>query len=523
MANTISPNMSLIIPGVGSEQGPTYAFDVNNSLNLIDQHDHSTGKGVQITPAGININDTLNFNGNLATNIAGLLLNNEASANTTLGSISVAPGSGTGIGDLYFTDYAGNTIQMTKSGAINVVASSIPGESYNSGTFIWTQTQSSLPTTPANFDIGSITLRPNVAATTFGTTLVPPSTGNFTINLPVPVTEGLAGVPNFVTMDQSGQQADTYFLDNVTLNTSGNAVQVKPGGIGLTQLNSSVAPAFLAAATTWNSQIFTSSGTFTVPAGVNQLFIVGTGGGGGGGSGGAISDNINSSTASGGTGGQGVVPQLVTLSVTPASMLTISVGGGGAGGAGVTSTNQVNAPTGHAGNPGATSAVAGAGIALVFSGGLGGGGGTAAPGSATTNAPPNPGSYSPTGSSTSGGTGATAVDSVLPSQAGSGGINTYLDTIALGGTGSVLLSGGHFSTASGGGGGGAGLGAGGTGGNGSDNATPAPSGGNGTSGGGGGGGGGVANVAQGAGGTVTSGAGGTGGSGNIAIYWLGNA
>jgi hypothetical protein len=240
MASTISPNMSLIVPTVGQELGPQYAFDINADLSLMDSHDHSPGKGVQITPAGININSALSFNNNPATSLSAVTFTSQASPNTALGTLSVAPGSGTGIGDLYYTDFAGNTIQITKSGQVNVVASSIPGESYSAGTFIWTQTQSSLPTTPANFDIGSIIIRPNIAGTVAGIQLVPPTNSSVAqITLPQPASAGSAAMPNFVTMNSSGVQLDTYNIDNVTLNVSGTNVQVKPGGITTTQISSS--------------------------------------------------------------------------------------------------------------------------------------------------------------------------------------------------------------------------------------------------------------------------------------------
>ena len=51
--------------------------------------------------------------------------------------------------------------------------------------FTFEQAQDMLPTTPANFDIGSITLRPNVALTTNGVVLAPPSaiSSQYQINL----------------------------------------------------------------------------------------------------------------------------------------------------------------------------------------------------------------------------------------------------------------------------------------------------------------------------------------------------
>ena len=196
--------MNLPIPSVGSESGPQYAFDVNNSLTLIDQHDHSPGKGVQITPTGMNINSALSFNNNSATNVSAVIFQQQLSANSTLLALSSAPGSGSGTSDLFYTDGNGVQIQITKSGVVNASAASIPGESYNSGTFIWTQTQSSLPTTPANFDIGSITLRPNVAATTFGVKVSPPSSIASQYNIALPL---LPSVQSFVTIDNTGAMA----------------------------------------------------------------------------------------------------------------------------------------------------------------------------------------------------------------------------------------------------------------------------------------------------------------------------
>jgi hypothetical protein len=52
-AATTTPNMSLSIPSVGDTD---YATSISNSLTLIDQHDHSSGKGVTIPTGGITNN-----------------------------------------------------------------------------------------------------------------------------------------------------------------------------------------------------------------------------------------------------------------------------------------------------------------------------------------------------------------------------------------------------------------------------------------------------------------------------------
>ena len=48
--------MSLPVPGVGNEDGPQWATDLNNCLGILDQHNHSSGSGVQINPGGLNLN-----------------------------------------------------------------------------------------------------------------------------------------------------------------------------------------------------------------------------------------------------------------------------------------------------------------------------------------------------------------------------------------------------------------------------------------------------------------------------------
>jgi hypothetical protein len=199
MSYITSPNMGLQIPGVGTEPGPEFAFEVNTSLNLVDQHDHTPGRGTQIPPTGLNINTDLTFQNNSATNLESVVFQNQVSVSTLQG-LYVKPGSESPpINDLWFNDGAGNAVQLTSGGLVNATIASIPGQSYAGGTFTWKQGAGS--TTPANFDIGSITLRPNVAATTNGVILGPPSgiSSQYNINLPL-----LPSIQSFVSIDNSG-------------------------------------------------------------------------------------------------------------------------------------------------------------------------------------------------------------------------------------------------------------------------------------------------------------------------------
>lgn len=81
-------------------------------------------------------------------------------------------------------------------------------------------------------------------------------------------------------------------------------------------------------------QVFTSSGTFTVPAGVTVVKVTVVGGGGAGGA--PITSGINA-VASGGGGGGGAAIKYIT-GLIPGSTINVTVGAGGSGGNGGTSS-----------------------------------------------------------------------------------------------------------------------------------------------------------------------------------------
>jgi hypothetical protein len=223
--------MQLIVPTVGQEPGPTYALDINSSLTLIDQHDHSPGKGVQITPAGIDINSALTFNNNPLLNASYVSLQAGASASTVPQSISSAPISN--INELFYTDSNGTITQITANGVVNATAAAIPGESYDAGTFIWVQTQSSLPTRPANFDIGSITLRPNIDGTTNGVILGPPSAISSQYNIQLPLVPATTSI---MQLDNAGNMIATLVPDNSTITISSQILKIPNQGVTATQI-----------------------------------------------------------------------------------------------------------------------------------------------------------------------------------------------------------------------------------------------------------------------------------------------
>lgn len=236
MASTITPNMGLIVPGVGTEPGPTWANDLNASLGILDEHNHSPGQGVQITPAGIDINTDLPMNNNNLTLVA--------TVRFTAFSMSL-PGSAPNLGvvyvagnELYYNDEAGNVVQITNGGSVNAGAGSITGlpsgtasASYSAGsqTFVW----QSATSTPANMDGGSFIFR-DIVANSFGVTVSAPIglAADYQMFWPA----SLPGSQKFLTLDSSGNIAAQWAPDNVTIQVASNLLQIVPNSITFNQL-----------------------------------------------------------------------------------------------------------------------------------------------------------------------------------------------------------------------------------------------------------------------------------------------
>lgn len=109
-----TPNMNLDLPTVSTTLGPEWASLLNAALELVDAHDHSSGKGTQITPAGILINALFDINSQNLSDANSYGLVNRASADTSnLGSIQRISG------DLYWITPAGASVQITSGSSLN--------------------------------------------------------------------------------------------------------------------------------------------------------------------------------------------------------------------------------------------------------------------------------------------------------------------------------------------------------------------------------------------------------------------
>lgn len=234
MANIIlSPNMSLPVPVVGVDPGPDYATNVNNSLTIIDTHDHSAGKGLSITPSGINLNTDLPFLNNNAISLKSVRFTPQSSALVSPSDIGCLYEIGV---DLYYNDGSGNTIRITQGGSIVGTSGSIANlVSPASVTFvsgIETYIFQADTNKPGNIDAGYFIFRNNTVGS-FGLSLFPPNAMASDISMTLPA---LPAQTNLVTLDPSGNFAAVTNVDNTTIEIASNLLKVKNNSIGPTQL-----------------------------------------------------------------------------------------------------------------------------------------------------------------------------------------------------------------------------------------------------------------------------------------------
>lgn len=224
MPNTISPNMSLILPTVGQEPGPNWALDLNSSLSLVDQHSHAPGSGVPVTPAGLNINVDLPFGGNNATGLKSVRFNSQVSPLATGSDIGCLYVSGQ---DLYYNDTIGNQIKITQSGAVNGTPGSIGNliapAAVNyvpaNQTFIFQSDQTN--NTPAALDSGYLRIR-NLTPSSNYIQIQPNAVlpGNYSLTLPssLPASTSALLVDSLGNISTSGT-ANAFSVSTLTATT----------------------------------------------------------------------------------------------------------------------------------------------------------------------------------------------------------------------------------------------------------------------------------------------------------------
>lgn len=125
--------MNLDLPTVSTTLGPEWASLLNAALESLDAHDHSSGKGTKVTPAGLNINADLTFAGYRSINLKSSKYTEQ---NATLTGATNAGSIYNYGGNLYWTNGSGTAVQITSGGAVVSVPTDANAFEYTSGTSI---------------------------------------------------------------------------------------------------------------------------------------------------------------------------------------------------------------------------------------------------------------------------------------------------------------------------------------------------------------------------------------------------
>lgn len=257
--------MLLPVPVVGTTFGPDWANDINACLSILDQHDHTSGSGVPITPSGLSITSDLSFQNSSATALKSAVFTAQSSL-ATLDALYVK-----GV-DLYYNDGSGNVIQMTSGGSVNATSSGISSGTASASFVGGVLIVNAASTTPANIKGGSLLLGNNTAGSHY-LTLAPPNAMGADYGLTLPAIP--ASNNTFLTIGTSGTIASTLTCDFVTMDIVANKLVVHDSGIDTTQLkNGAVTKAKQASI---GQQISSSSGNYSTSSstfsGVTNLSV----------------------------------------------------------------------------------------------------------------------------------------------------------------------------------------------------------------------------------------------------------
>ena len=230
MATT--PNMNIQVPQVGSTPGPDWAEINNAAFETVDEHDHSPGKGLPVTPDGLNLNGNINLQDNFEDNVGGVRLTQQGTVLATANDVRMLYSVN---GDLYYNNEDGTDIKITDGAGLN--ASTIGGIGGDYGSSDATLNYSELTKTfvfdqdidkKAKIDVSDITIRDDEVAAN-GITIKSPVALGSAYDLTLPT--GLPASTKILTVTSGGQIASTYDFDNVTTEVNASSIRVKDAGV----------------------------------------------------------------------------------------------------------------------------------------------------------------------------------------------------------------------------------------------------------------------------------------------------
>lgn len=228
---TTSVNIGMDIPIINQTSSPYFETYLIQALNKLDSHDHSTGKGLQISQNSLTISDTMKFNDVDLADVYAIGFTNPTLLGATPPSASIYFLNG----NLYIKDGSANIIQLTSGGGINTSAlGTISGNMAGSGasvTYFDTDERfmffsaASSPVKLANVRVGQLEVGGTVGgAYTYTANLqVPTLSASYTYTLP----NALPSINSFASINTSGVWS---YIEYTNLNTISTVVKRDASG-----------------------------------------------------------------------------------------------------------------------------------------------------------------------------------------------------------------------------------------------------------------------------------------------------
>lgn len=220
--------MGLLLPDPTITPGPTYASENNDAFVLIDDHDHTLGKGLPIPSGALNINADLPFNNFNAITLRAARFTSQSAVLSTPSDINQVYVVN---GNLFYNNQLGQPVQITSGAAIDATSIGGIGGDYATSTALVFYTSAdktftfwSNTNTPASIDSGPVTFRNNTL-NSFGITFAPNAAiaSNYQITWPAALpstSEGLSIDPSG-NITYSGQSSGFINMYGGTVAPSG--------------------------------------------------------------------------------------------------------------------------------------------------------------------------------------------------------------------------------------------------------------------------------------------------------------
>lgn len=289
MSNSVYMDIPLPIPGQTADL--TASEMIVEAIEIIDVHNHTDDKGIQIPVAGLNINDDLSMNS------FGLIDANSIQLEALTSALNDLIDAGKVYnlnGDLYYTNGEGVVIQITSGSGLNVAASNGIGGDYGTPGVTATVNYSDLLSTyvflknaglPANITCGSVEIQSQSNTST--AKLLPNSTMStgYSIYLPKQLpTENqlirfndsgemintvIQGTSNQITVSHTQESGVGYITISLptTINaTTGNITTINSTTVNSTTVNTNIINETTSGAGVTIDGLLIKDGTITSPS-----------------------------------------------------------------------------------------------------------------------------------------------------------------------------------------------------------------------------------------------------------------